>query len=1252
MRTRGRRRASLKGLLALLGAVLAVPIAPGAQVAGGLPEQVAEPPALAGPGGVLPADGSWTLTLLTGDVLHVRSDAEGRVTASVEEQTGPFRTYRKPDGELYVIPLSVTGLVANVLDLELFNVTGLVRQGFDDESIDSVPLIVQRQPGVDVRGKLSSEGERPLPSIGAAATEVPKADAAATGELLAELDAATDAQARAVSGISKVWLDRRTKVQSSTGPAQAAPPAGNITQIGADRAWADGLSGAGVTVAVLDSGVDATHPDLAGRVIAEENFGGAPDVVDRAGHGTHVASIAVGTGAASGGERSGVAPAASLISGKVTDDDGWGLESEAIAGMEWAAPQADVINMSLGYGMGSDGSDPISLALDALTEQHDTLFVVAAGNAGPGGGTVAYPGAADQALTVGAVDAQDVMAPFSSRGPLANSFEVKPEVVAPGVDIVAARAAEAVLGDPVDEHYSRMSGTSMASPHAAGSAALLAQLHPDWTAGQLKNALVATSDPIDGGVYVRGGGRIDVGDGADAVVRSDRDVLDMVLPYPQTEPRSETLSWTNTGTDPLTVELSAELEETSGEPASGLTVEPASLTIAPGATASATVVADGPTLDTGLYSGTVIADPVGGAEADDVRTPVGVYDAPEMVELTIEATAPPGGADVPPDTFAVITNLDDYALFNSVAFFEESLTLQVPVGTYAVTGDVSTTDGDAEAVAQVGDPEIVIDADTTVAFDGDAAVPFVPAVPDVDTAAPMLASSNLQSIPRAGAGGYAVGTAVYSWHPMPTLRVTPMAADPELFLSHQIYRLQAAPLAATVGGDAIEIVRAGRVDLPAGTVRLRAFDGGDGSDLSGAAGGLAVVDLPADLSERAAVTQRALEAGVAVVAFVDEKRSFLTLGTWQPVPWADLPVIAVAGDSAARLRAAAAGGERVTVKSQASPYVFDIVSPDSATLDPEPVVDVASLALLRERFHRDPDGLGSESDRRYPISHDLMNLDSEGPLPERRKAYVSPGVTWLSMAIGTGWFRLPWEPEPVSGPAAMAFDTAREYEPGSSQTLRWLSRPMWAGPVGAPEAESSCQPVPVQRTDATMQVWLAPFQDRPDGYGCGDPHTSRLVLERDGVVVGETDQYFAEFDVPAGEAAFRLSYEQTGFGPYKHRSTSAWTFRSAAPGPLPLLVVDYDLPLDTLNRPTSRTATFKVDQVTGAADSRVTALKVWTSTNAGTSWRSAPVSRIRAGRYEVTLPGAAAGTPVSIRVDAVDAAGSRIEQTLIDAYVA
>jgi subtilisin family serine protease len=253
----------------------------------------------------------------------------------------------------------------------------------------------------------------------------------------------------------------------------------STAQIGAPEVWASGDTGAGVTVAVLDTGIDATHPDLAGRIGATSVFVPGSDIVDRIGHGTHVASTIVGTGAASNGAERGVAPGATVDVGKVLGDDGNGQDSWVLAGMQWAAVDAGakIISMSLGSPDPTDGSDPLSQAVDTLSAQTGALFVIAAGNAGAPG-TVAAPGAAAAALTVGAVDRDDQLAGFSSQGPRLGDEAIKPEVTAPGVDILAARSQFAPEGSGP---YLTLSGTSMATPHVAGAAALLLGRHPDWT---------------------------------------------------------------------------------------------------------------------------------------------------------------------------------------------------------------------------------------------------------------------------------------------------------------------------------------------------------------------------------------------------------------------------------------------------------------------------------------------------------------------------------------------------------------------------------------------------------------------------------------------------------------------------------------------------------------------------------------------------------------------------------------------------
>ena len=270
---------------------------------------------------------------------------------------------------------------------------------------------------------------------------------------------------------------------------------------------------------MLDTGYDATHPDLQGRVLTSANFTSDATTTDGNGHGTHVASTIAGSGAASNGKRKGVAPGADLIIGKVLADGGYGEDSWVMAGMVWAVDQgADVVSMSLG-GDADDGTHPLSRAVNELSASSDTLFVIAAGNNGYNGpSTVSSPGAADAALTIGAVDVHDTMAPFSSRGPRLRDGALKPEVVAPGVDVTAARAAGTQRGPVVDEYYTTISGTSMATPHVAGLAAILKQEHPTWDGEKLKSVIANSTVPVANATgFDAGTGRID----ALAAVRQD-----------------------------------------------------------------------------------------------------------------------------------------------------------------------------------------------------------------------------------------------------------------------------------------------------------------------------------------------------------------------------------------------------------------------------------------------------------------------------------------------------------------------------------------------------------------------------------------------------------------------------------------------------------------------------------------------------------------------------------------------------------
>ena len=209
--------------------------------------------------------------------------------------------------------------------------------------------------------------------------------------------------------MKKIWLDGRVKASLKE----------SVPMIGAPEAWAAGYQRRAASRSRCSTPASTPPtPTSPARSTTRSASCRTRTPSDINGHGTHVASTIVGTGAASDGVNKGVAPGADLIVGKVLGGvDGYGADSWVLAGMQWAAESgADIVSMSLGDPTPSDGSDPMSMAVDNLTAQYGSLFVIAAGNAGPE--SISAPGAAASALTVGAVDKQDNLAYFSSTGPL------------------------------------------------------------------------------------------------------------------------------------------------------------------------------------------------------------------------------------------------------------------------------------------------------------------------------------------------------------------------------------------------------------------------------------------------------------------------------------------------------------------------------------------------------------------------------------------------------------------------------------------------------------------------------------------------------------------------------------------------------------------------------------------------------------------------------------------------------------------
>ncbi|MET7748971.1 S8 family serine peptidase [Micromonospora sp. NPDC005367] len=699
-----RRRSSPYGALALV-TVAGLLIAAGPADAATTPPM----PATTSTAGTAPAEPAGqparTLTLITGD--RIESSA-GRI-AIVPRHGVQFLRYRHGDDE-YVVPSDALGLLReDRLDERLFNVTQLLADGFDQR--DGLPLIAS-----DLTGMRGLTAQRRLASVDGFAAEIPVTDLARNWPTLRD-------SLRA----GKLWLDgiRKPALDVSV-PASGAP-----------AVWAAGYDGSGVKVAVLDSGIDDTHPDFAGRVAAERNFVTDYETTDDdlAGHGTHVASTLAGSGAASGGRYRGMAPGADLLIGKVCFSY-YGLgaacpDSAILEGLRWAAESgARVVNLSLGAD-DQPGVDPIEEAVNELTAKYGTLFVAAAGNSGWAPQTVGSPASADAALAVGNVDKTGVRSWDSGQGPRLGDYAVKPEITAPGTAITAARSSTADVAPP-GEQYVSFSGTSMASPHVAGAAALLAQAHPDWRAGQLKSALMGAARPsatID--LFGQGAGQLDVAKALTQPVATDPPAVNFGFrsyPHDAQDVVTRPVTYRNDADAPITLRLAV----TGDVPAGVITLAGSSVTVPAHGQATVQLTAD--TRAGGDSYGTFGGRLVATADGVSVQTPFSVFREQPSADVHLKVTA---RTDAPQE---VVTQLGNLATGEFVVSYDSADTVRVPMGDYVVLSMGISADGTGTVLAN---GRMTIDRTTTLELDGRQARRVDIRLPDRD-AAPVLGEVEVQ----------------------------------------------------------------------------------------------------------------------------------------------------------------------------------------------------------------------------------------------------------------------------------------------------------------------------------------------------------------------------------------------------------------------------------------------------------------------------------------------------------------------------
>ena len=296
---------------------------------------------------------------------------------------------------------------------------------------------------------------------------------------------ASDAMARlsGLPGVSWAEPERRLGIRATSGDPGRTSQWG-LSAMRVPAAWTVTRGDARVVVAVLDTGVDLSHPDLRNRLVEGRSFvTGRSGPADDNGHGTHVAGI-IAAEADNGVGVSGVAPGCRVMPVKVLDAEGGGTTGDIVAGMVWAADHgARIINLSLG---GTGGGQALDDAV-SYAQAKGCLVVAAMGN--DGSQQQEYPAALAGVLAVGSVDQQGGRSSFSNFGSWIG-------VTAPGSGILSTTPTYAVTmsdREGLGRGYGTLSGTSMATPQVAGVAALVASLHPDWPAALIRKRLMTTA---------------------------------------------------------------------------------------------------------------------------------------------------------------------------------------------------------------------------------------------------------------------------------------------------------------------------------------------------------------------------------------------------------------------------------------------------------------------------------------------------------------------------------------------------------------------------------------------------------------------------------------------------------------------------------------------------------------------------------------------------------------------------------------
>jgi serine protease AprX len=414
----------------------------------------------------------------------------------------------------------------SMLGASLLVALSLALAALPPAQVESIVRAADRAVAVIVRAPDAATARAAVGSVGGRVTRaLPIVDS-----VVARVQIRDIAALRRLPQVWSVTPDERVGFLGSGDSSQTARRIQKVVR--SDGLWREGVTGAGVNVAVLDTGVYAQHPDLQGRVVHCEDFShearGQARCADTFGHGTFMAGLIAGDGTSSNGKYMGAAPDAGLVSVKVAGYDGEADVSNVLAGIQWVvAHRSDydirVLNLSLGTDSAQDYRlSPLDFAVEKAWKA-GIVVVVSAGNTGPNASTVMKPGDDPFVITVGASNdegsttvSDDTVPIFSGRGPTRSNGFAKPDVVSPGVHTVSLRSPGSAIDQKfgatarVDDGYFRGTGTSMSTATVSGVVAQILQRNPGLTPDQVKYRLTATARQIaDRDATATGNGVID-----------------------------------------------------------------------------------------------------------------------------------------------------------------------------------------------------------------------------------------------------------------------------------------------------------------------------------------------------------------------------------------------------------------------------------------------------------------------------------------------------------------------------------------------------------------------------------------------------------------------------------------------------------------------------------------------------------------------------------------------------------------------